>query len=157
MSEQITTHKIDRTGWPSGPWDNEPDRLDFIHVGFSCMMLRTPDGHWCGYVGVPEEHPTFMKDLSSYDDTTQIDLSVHGGVTYTSLCAGVICHVPAVGMPDKVWWIGFDCAHSEDWSPGGYCLSFGHPSYKTMEYVKAEVISLAEQLREIGSKECQIK
>lgn len=145
--EEINNYKIDRTGWPSGEWDNEPDRLDFIHQGLACMMIRTPPGHWCGYVGVPDTHVGFKKP---YDDI--VDVEVHGGLTYGAPCAGHICHVPAPGMPDNVWWFGFDCTHLGDISPGMFkyrtseFYHMSHEYYRNVEYVKTEVISLADQL-----------
>ena len=40
--------------WGQGPWDDEPDRVDFEHAGFPCLLLRNPRlGQWCGYVAVP--------------------------------------------------------------------------------------------------------
>lgn len=35
-------------------------------------------------------------------------LAVHGGLTYSDRCHDDICHVPAPGEPDDVWWFGFD-------------------------------------------------
>ena len=89
MSAQ-TEHKIDRTGWPAGEWDNEPDRdhgvLDLVH---------------------------------------------------------------------NVYWLGFDCGHYQDMSPGlSQHLSVSYRSsplreleqYRNAAYVRAEVERLAEQL-----------
>lgn len=141
MSEQIEV-KYDKTNWKRGPWDNEPDRVDFIHEGFSCFILRNNSGNWCGYVGVPNTHRFYGK---SYDDP---DVSVHGGLTYAAKCAGHICHIPEPGMPDDVWWLGFDTAHAGDTTPA---YDFGlheFSTYKDMNYVIAQTKSLAEQLIE---------
>jgi hypothetical protein len=44
----------------SNPWENEPDSLDFEAEGLKCAMRRNERyGVWCGYVGVPPEHPLF--------------------------------------------------------------------------------------------------
>lgn len=118
--KENTDVKIDRAGWPKGEWDSEPDRVDFIHAGFSCLLHRNTLGNWCGYVGVPETHPDFGK---SYDDVE--DVSVHGGLTYADLCREGICHVPQPGMPEKVWWLGFDAAHFNDLVPGMLRYSLG--------------------------------
>lgn len=51
---------IDRTGWPSGPWDDEPDRVEWRDeaTGLPCLALRNDMfGSWCGYVAVPPGHP----------------------------------------------------------------------------------------------------
>lgn len=149
----------DRTGWPAGEWDNEPkDRIDFIHAGFACLMLRGNMGNWCGYTGLPEYHPLYGKDYNSIDG-----VEVHGGLTYADECNGRICHVAEPGMPEKVWWLGFDCAHCGDAVPG--LLRYQIPArirlgveqnyelgdtYKNIAYVKAETERLAEQLREMA-------
>ncbi len=138
----------DREGWPPGEWDSEPeDRIDFIHAGFSCMLLRGPVGSWCGYVGVGEDHPAFGKNY--------VDVSVHGGLTYANTCHGQICHAPQPGMPANVYWLGFDTAHAGDESPGmlkyfpnkrGDRYPGYSESYKNKFYVRAETEQLAEQL-----------
>ena len=73
---------IDRTGWPSGGWDHEPDRATWRHdeTGAACTLRRGPLGAWCGYVGMGPNHPAAGID---YDN---IDVSVHGGLTYGAYC-----------------------------------------------------------------------
>jgi hypothetical protein len=59
---------LNRTGWPSGEWDDEPDKAQWIDEGsgLPCLAVRAShSGHWCGYVGVSESHPWFGK---GYDD-----------------------------------------------------------------------------------------
>ena len=140
--KETTEHKVDRTAWPKGPWDNEPDREDFISNGFSCLLLRNNVGSWCGYVGVPENHPAFGKD---YDD---IKVDVHGGLTYASKCRGPIYHNPAPGMPENIWWLGFDTAHYMDLSPGmlKYSVLQRGDIYRDQQYTKNETDCLAAQL-----------
>jgi hypothetical protein len=36
--EQLTPN-YDKSNWGRGEWNNEPDRQDFIHAGFSCFIL----------------------------------------------------------------------------------------------------------------------
>src|SRR5437868_461399 len=96
---------------PPGPWDNEPDRLEWRHAGLPCLMNRNRSGVWCGYVAVPPGHPFHG---ASYDDERTYDLPSHGGLTFSSTCSGEICHVPQPGEPDDVWWFGFDCNHGYD-------------------------------------------
>ena len=82
---------------------------------------------------------------------------VHGGITYTDRCqaGGKICHVAQPGEPDDVWWIGFDCAHSGDVSPAyDSLLSMrlsGFGAYRSVNYVKSEIASLAKQIAEVQS------
>jgi hypothetical protein len=138
---------VDKSSWGPGPWQKEPDRVDFIHAGFACFAKRGPLGQWCGYVGVPREHPCYA---NGYDG---LDVDVHGGLTYANKCDGPICHVPEPGMPDDVWWLGFDCAHSGDLVPGmnahrrvtGFPTS-DYETYKDLAYVSAQIRSLAQQL-----------
>lgn len=134
---------IDKSSWPRGPWDQEPDRKEFVASGFPCLMQRhVKYGNWCGYVAVPPGHPAHGKD---YND---IVCRVHGGLTYGSLCEGHICHVPKPGEPDNVFWLGFDCAHAGDFSPGmnqSYAKLIGE-TYRDEAYVEAETRALATQL-----------
>ncbi len=144
MSEEILTHTpVDRSGWPSGEWDTEPDRVEFEYAGFPCLVKRNHSGAWCGYVAVPPGHIYHGAD---YND---VAVEVHGGLTYGDLCSGDICHIPKHGEPDDVFWLGFDCAHGGDRVPAmekyGFHLLYG-ATYKTMTYARQEVEHLAEQL-----------
>lgn len=133
---------IDKSGWGDGPWQNEPDHKEWRDkaTGAPCMAHRHPGGgHWCGYVAVAPGHPAYKKH---YDG---VDVNVHGGLTYSAECSGEICHVPLPGEPDNVWWLGFDCAHCGDMSPG-YKSSFGGESYRALAYVKGQCADLAKQL-----------
>lgn len=60
------------------PWDNEPDKVQWIDpaTDLDCLAVRNPIGAWCGYVGVPNDHPYYGQP---YDD---IPVSVHGGLTF---------------------------------------------------------------------------
>jgi hypothetical protein len=148
-AEVVNTPEIDKSTWGDGPWQDEPDRVDFIAEGFACMAIRNRFGVWCGYVGVPSDHPAYGQDYGS------IDAEVHGGLTYAARCSGNICHVPQPGMPHDVWWLGFDCGHGMDIAPAmransiywglGYC-DFGE-LYRDLNYVRAEILSLARQLK----------
>lgn len=141
-----TDFKCNRKDWARGEWDNEPDRVDFIHAGFSCFIKRNMSGAWCGYVGVPNTHPAYGVRYDNYDHPVG-SLDVHGGLTYSAPCSGGICHVPEAGMPDDVWWLGFDTAHHMDIVPLRLLHDvFKHGTYKNQAYVTSEVIHLAEQL-----------
>lgn len=114
---QAGCYDVKTRDWGAGPWDQEPDRVDFNWFGLPCFVHRnsrpasegwTGTGAWCGYVGVGRKHPAFGHD---YDD---VDVSVHGGLTFASKCStrGHLCHVGGVR-----WWLGFDCGHAFDLSP----------------------------------------
>ncbi len=155
MSSETAEHKVDRSGWPAGPWDDEPDRVEWRAHGFPCLIVRNRSGALCGYVGLPPGHRFHGADYSTPD------VSVHGGLTYANACQGRICHVAQPGEPDAVWWLGFDCNHSGDQAPGTLALyaargwstsssSLGE-SYKPLGYVRSEVEMLAEQLAAVSS------
>lgn len=62
----------DRSGWFPGPWDQEPDQLEWIDTesGYQCAIIRVShSGHLCGYVQVPEDHLLVGK---SYDSRVPI-------------------------------------------------------------------------------------
>lgn len=138
----------DKSKWPSGPWDSEPDKVQWVDekTGLDCLIVRNHLGALCGYVGVPEGHPLFAKDDSAIDH----DLRVHGGLTFSSFCQEAhgeesharICHVPLPGRPDRVWWLGFDCAHLGDHIPSADSYRRGFDgsceTYKDISYVKTE-------------------
>lgn len=135
--------------WGPGPWQDEPDRVEWEHNGFPCLMRRNMQvtGSWCGYVAVPEEHPAFEKGYG------YLDVSAHGGLTYSDHCDGEVCHTPKPGASDNVWWLGFDCAHAGDLSPKMEVLTgrMGFPDlswqrYRDLDWVKKEVEHLADQL-----------
>ncbi len=161
----------DRSQWPAGPWDDEPDKLVWTtKTGLPGMLVRNGAGALCGYVAVLPGHklhgvrynqapadPDFVGPpreyaWEDYGDTPEGMFTVHGGLTYSDSCAGSICHIPEPGEPDDVWWFGFDCAHSGDDYPANYSGPFarryGNSSeqYKTVAYVQAEAEKLAEQL-----------
>jgi hypothetical protein len=149
MSKDVKPIEYNKAEWGDGPWQNEPDRVEFEHEGFPCLILRTQLGHLCGYVAVSPNHPDYNKD---YND---VNVKVHGGLTYAGMCSGHICHVPKEGEPDNVYWLGFDHAHCGDYSPFSY--KYGGPSrfkdweesYKDINYVTKGVKHLAEQLKSI--------
>lgn len=134
-----------------GAWDTEPDKRQWTdaETGLPCLIRRGPHGALCGYVGVPDGHPAFERH---YD---YVDVDVHGGLTYADFCSESehgICHVVEPGEPDRVWWLGFDCAHS-----GDFCPRYSHRNtysydeqYRDFAYVTEQVQGLARQLAQIG-------
>jgi hypothetical protein len=111
-------------------------------------------------VPISDEWWERVKDDTHCEHTPEAVLEVHGGITYADACAedGPICHVPAPGEPDDVWWFGFDCGHAFDLAPGMVAhyrtlpgLAGSSPlfdgTYRDVAYVRAEVEGLAHQLR----------
>jgi hypothetical protein len=151
--ENLSYTTIDRKSlnWPPGPWDNEPDKVQWPDpsTGMPCLAVRNPrHGHWCGYTGVEAGHPVYGTDC--YD----CDLSVHGGVTFTDQCQPDaeetgICHIPGEGESDNIWWVGFDCGHAWDLSPSDV-RHYGEDAggtYRTLGYVREQCQDLAQQLQ----------
>jgi hypothetical protein len=145
---------LDRTGWRSGEWNGEPDRIEWRDARavpvLPCLIVRGPRGALCGYVGVPEGHPWHGRDMAALWGEDGPD--VHGGVTYAEPCqaGGRICHVPLPGESDRVWWVGFDCGHAWDEMPAETDPFWRSPdqSYRDVRYVRREVERLADQARE---------
>jgi len=136
---------IDRTGWPSGEWDNEPDKIVWLDndTGYPCMIVRSPvTGSLCGYVGINSHqprHPDFQKHYE-----TLSDIDVHGGLTFSNW--------RDERFEDKsIWWFGFDCAHLYDRSPAMEAhmpsINFEGCIYRDLPYVISEVAKLAAQLK----------
>jgi hypothetical protein len=157
------THVADKSDWPRGPWDDEPDYAQWRDeaTGLPCVARRNERyGHWCGYVGVPPGHPAHGRDYEEEHETLP-ELDVHGGLTYAAPCDPEhgICHVPGPGEGDDFWWLGFDCGHFMDHQPGLVAMEreLGMPgglpppgisgTYRSLGYVKDECARLAQSLR----------
>jgi|SRR5438132_7191778 len=141
MSEMKTSIYPNRKDFGIGPWMNEPDKANWTdkETELDCMIIRNAEmGNLCGYVGIPLDSKLCKLD---YND---IEVNVHGGLTYSGRCNGNICHE----AEEEVYWLGFDCAHFQDLSPG---LKFEpltvNSIYRDFNYVKLEVESLAKQLK----------
>ena len=159
-----------RETWGNGEWEKEPDRVEWRKPGSAMprLMVRNRHGAWCGYVGLPPGHPLHGRKAWGTGGTDEqkderLDkLEVHWGVTFANECGGEICHAPQPGEPEHVWWIGFDTAHSGDFSPGLEATvtricgpresRFAGSVYRDVGYVIREVESLAAQLEEVGGQ-----
>lgn len=209
---------IDKSGWGEGPWQSEPDKMQWQHEAtrLPCLIVRGPMGALCGYVGISEAHPAHglsydgtpdeehraymeslraglrgkfgdheitkkaIMDLPERPKVTPIGerlegIDVHGGLSFAGGYieradpSSGICHVPAAGEPDTVWWFGFDCCHAFDLAPKLALhrkemdallpapprlladIERAHLKdvYRDIPYVQAEVASLAKQLAAI--------
>lgn len=156
-------HVVNKADWGKGPWQVEPDKAQWqdADTGFPCLIVRNGMGGLCGYVGVTKAHPLY--GLTFCDDRVGDALSVHGGVTFTDRCqphdagedARAICHAVEAGEDDDVWWVGFDCSHSFDYSPRleathrqvGSSRRFAREVYRDWAYVLSECAALAAQLK----------
>lgn len=148
---------VDRSQFESGPWDDEPDKVQWTtKANLPGLVVRNYMGALCGYAAVTSEHALYKVDYKYVNE--YCDVTVHGDLTYANTCQdnGPICHVPEPGEPDDVWWFGFDCAHGSDIIPMmGYHTSvdidrLGYKIfYRDIGYVTDEVESLASQLADI--------
>lgn len=150
---------VDKSNWAKGSWNNEPDKVQWSDetTGLPCLAVRHGElGHWCGYVGVNNTHPFYKQ---GYND---VSVDCHGGLTFADSCNGSehgVCHVVEPGEDDHIWWLGFDCAHSGDKSPGmeanmrkwstGFPYDDYHKDdhYWTLADVQAECKELASQIQ----------
>jgi hypothetical protein len=149
---------VDKSAWPRGPWDSEPDKLQWTDetTGLPCLIHRAGvSGSLCGYVGVSTGHPWYEKDYDA------VKVTVHGGLTFADFCQPAsengsgICHVPEPGESERVWWLVFDCAHAFDLSPRIESLRpkpkrrkllTDDDEYRDIDYVRAECVALAAQV-----------
>ena len=132
-------YTVDRSRFGSGEWDQEPDRVEFVTAaGLPALIVRNAMGALCGYVAVAPGHPCH--------GTSGDGLEVHGGITYQGECSGAVCHVPAPGDPDDVWWLGFDAAHWRDLVPAMDEAIGTGGVYRNVAYMRGECESLAAQL-----------
>ena len=134
---------MDRSKWPAGPWDGEPDERKWLSAaGYPCLVLRhSSSGHLCGYVGMWPSHPWHGR---LYD----LDVSCHGGITYGSSDG-------SRGCDPSLWWLGFDCSHVDDLTPDmaatahkGGIWGLHNEIYCNLQYVIAECQELARQIEE---------
>lgn len=171
--DTIEYRTIDKSAWPRGERDDEPDKVQWPDeaTGLPCLAVRHPElGHWCGYVGVAPGHPLYGIDYgepidpaerarcaeedgtSAWEfDRPESVLDAHGGITFAGKCTDGadpsrhVCHIAAPGEPDHVWWFGFDCMHYGDLSPTHGLISAGE-AYRSLSYVRREVARLARQI-----------
>lgn len=138
-----------------GPWVEEPDKAQWVDeaTGLDCLIVRNPRaGHLCGYVGVPPGHP--WHGVSRHE----IIVVVHDCLSFSDFCqegaenSPSVCHVPEPGRPEKVWWLGFAAAGFMDAQPTAEAVlatigitDLGPVYYRTFDYVRDEVASLAAQ------------
>lgn len=57
----IEYRNVDKSGWPAGEWQDEPDKVQWqdAATGLPCLIVRNGSGALCGYVGVAVGHPCY--------------------------------------------------------------------------------------------------
>lgn len=138
----------DKSKWGEGPWQQEADKLQWtdLDTGLPCLIVRNRVGSLCGYVGVAKDHRYYEV---GYLDIDQVE--AHGGLTFADKCSEDkehgVCHQDAGDGPR--WWLGFDCSHSGDLSPGmdeRFRVEDTGDTYKNIHYVQNNCRMLAAQL-----------
>jgi hypothetical protein len=161
MEDREWRDLMDKTAWGSGPWQQEPDKVQWTdpRTGFACLIVRNEVGSLCGYVGVPEGHPWHGMSCWDLSELNSIPVTLD----YSNECAGdpegpTICHVAAAGEPETLWWLGFHCSHAFDLSPALLALPillperlFKNQTYRPIEYVKATCTVLALEAEHAAS------
>jgi hypothetical protein len=164
-------YTVDRSGWEDGPWNDEPDRVEWTtRVGLPGLALRqATHGAWCGYAAIGAHHPLFhvgydactsplCDERYSCQHRPDSVLRAHGGLTFS----GTLNTEISTSGDNELWWLGFDCCHYTDYQPGWSALmravnaacgveripSF-HGRYRTLAYVREEVEDLAAQLLDL--------
>lgn len=101
--EARSWNSVDKSAWGDGPWQSEPDKMQWQDeaTGFACLIVRDPMGALCGYVGVPETHPAHGL---SYDGTPDEALRfiISNPATAMNMLAKAL-HI----SPDDPWSRGF--------------------------------------------------
>ena len=162
QNKEWVNPEIKKEEWLDGAWKTEPDKIQFVDeaTGLPCLIVRNNLGALCGYVGVDKNHPYYGK---GYDDVPCT--SAHGGLTFAGHCQKTdneyegICHKVEDGEDDKVWWLGFDCAHYQDFVPAmeatirkhmpesGLLPMETYSNYKDIEFVRATLKNMAAEIK----------
>ena len=128
---------------------NEDKICNFVYKGFVGLAMRSnsiEDNsynpylfiHWCGYVGLSKGHQYYGKN---YND---IPITVYGGLTYSG-------YWDNSNNRDKLWFIGFDCAHLDDLgivNLNDLQFNFSKKTYKDLNFVIKEIKLMIDQLCE---------
>lgn len=167
--EQLYVIK-DRRPSGRGPWTDEPfDKIAWrdAETGLDCILLRQPSGVWGGFVAVVPGHSLYGYREDAIPAATRF--TSHGGIDYAKPCARrlpeaiQVCHARVRSSPftrsaptradherDDAWWFGFTANKAGDFVP-----SIAKPplareegeTYRDVEYMYAETIKLARQLK----------
>jgi hypothetical protein len=164
--------------WGPGPWDDEPDELEWrdARTGLRCKLRRNSHmGILCGYVGVPPGHSLFGWDYhddiklkpefmqGSLDEVSVFSLFTYDKEAYENgtipLDIALKVHGGLTWTEEEggLWWFGFDCGHAFDLSPGLQALYREHnldlpdnyETYRDVNYVKQQCTDLAFQLKQL--------
>ena len=126
--------------WSKGPWEDEPDFVEFIHKETSYLVRairHDRTGHWNGYVGTPLEHPA-SKLSNQYELPERVFGAAYRGI---SLVEKTGSHDLGFTPTDdgKNWTLfGFDTAHWNDAHPIYIAYKGNQDEVKTSLTIKGE-------------------
>ena len=157
------------------PWKDEPDALDFIDdaTSYPIALRRGPVGAWCGYIGVPKDHPWHGKGYSEAVKAPRaltdraVNVDELGAINI--VCAGVNavpeeniwpidvlvrCHGGLTYAKDAwwegetraSWWFGFDCSHAGDIAPKHIRYGIRDGVYRDVDFARAAASLAASDL-----------
>lgn len=75
------------------------------YKGYDFLIRTVFNSHYCAYVRIPEDHKFYG---IPYDE---IDIDCHGGLTFSEFTNFAPLNI------QKGYWIGWDYAHCDDWTP----------------------------------------
>lgn len=130
--------KIDKSKWPRGEWDNEPDYLEWTDesTGFSCQILRDPKaGFLKGVVDVETLGRLFARNEKEILQVLDI-----GGMIEVEF---YYYHIPNILRTQ------FRCWNYHDLIPSGNYWQSENATYKNIEYVKEGCRSICNDLSKI--------
>tara|TARA_R100001086_G_scaffold228144_1_gene147542 strand:+ start:145 stop:663 length:519 start_codon:yes stop_codon:yes gene_type:complete len=151
--------------WGNGEWVNEPDRIEFLLEGtwIPCLVLRNiTGGNLCGYIAVDDTNLAYGVH---YDDDLLYDVNVHGGLTFSSMqdeSGAYWFQEESLAHYNEThkWFLGFDCAHCDDFAPALAALMRGNTSvyrdttYRNVDYVGRQIVDLADQIVKLSKEGC---
>lgn len=163
-TDESELQRVSRALWLPGPWDEEPDQVEFSHAGLPCVLIRVPvQGSWCGYVAVPAGHQLFGVPIERLSLGHEIGRPItwaedHQPGDGERSVYGRTHRVPPGGPPGKpsrnagppLWWIGFDCSQNWDLTPlqhaaieGGLGETFGRAPDEVAPALQSALMSIA--------------
>lgn len=144
MSNVIFIKFANKSKFPNGIWNKEPDFCEWEMNNLLCLAIRNMSfGFWTGYVGLPDTHILYNKN---YNDLINCDmkLDVYGGIS-------LVGKLPK--QFDKYndrWWIGFETSQDIDLIPILTYDNFDKKiSYKNFKFILKEINRIAFLLNKI--------
>lgn len=90
ISDYRRNKKVDRSSWPEGPWDNEPDIYEWItSSGYKACASRLDTGAWVGEIEAPFPDDKDVSNTLSFAHTLRERKCGIGMVTKTDVTGTV--------------------------------------------------------------------